>query len=111
MQMRHNVALGRAMHIYIYRIVLQNKQIETMKMRAKHLLSVLEDQQTQEVEREKRLLAASITGEKAYVECVVALARERFEAADRIMRILDVSYDCIYIESFYHEECMAKNRY
>ncbi|KDO24955.1 hypothetical protein SPRG_09599 [Saprolegnia parasitica CBS 223.65] len=67
----------------------QARESDVLRRRGKHLLAVLEEQQRLEIQREKDLVAASRLEPSLHMKIVADVAKDRYEAADRIMRILD----------------------
>ncbi|OQR95619.1 hypothetical protein THRCLA_07713 [Thraustotheca clavata] len=68
---------------------LQAKESDILQRRGKHLMAILEDQQLLEIEREMKLNQAVKYDDAMRMKCIADIAKERYEAADRIMRILD----------------------
>ncbi|KAG9401028.1 hypothetical protein AC1031_009781 [Aphanomyces cochlioides] len=66
---------------------LQAKKIEMMEVRQRHVLTLVDEQQRLEVVREKRLKSSMNDGK--YMDVMAAVAKERYEAADQLMRIMD----------------------
>ncbi|EQC28239.1 hypothetical protein SDRG_14062 [Saprolegnia diclina VS20] len=67
----------------------QARESDVLRRRGKHLLAILEEQQQLEIQREKDLVAASRQEPSIHMTIVADVAKARYEAADRIMRILD----------------------
>ncbi|RHY29474.1 hypothetical protein DYB32_005106 [Aphanomyces invadans] len=67
---------------------LQAHNIEAAEARDQHVSAVVAEQQRREIEREKRIHQTYNT---AHMDTVASVAMERYEAADQLMRILDVT--------------------
>ncbi|KAF0695646.1 Aste57867_13540 [Aphanomyces stellatus] len=65
---------------------LQAKYIDTTDERGKHLVALVEEQQREEIRREQQLHQAR---DRQHMETVAAIAMERYEAADLLMRVME----------------------
>jgi hypothetical protein len=70
-------------------VSLQAASMEKSRKRFEHLLHLLEEQQRKEIDRTRQLVEVSLAGRRKKHEVVARVARERAEAADWIMRILN----------------------
>ncbi|RQM23078.1 hypothetical protein B5M09_007301 [Aphanomyces astaci] len=68
---------------------MQASSIDAVEARGKHVCALVADQQHREIDREKRIHQ---THNSKYMDAVARVAIERYEAADQLMRILDVQF-------------------
>ncbi|RHY07437.1 hypothetical protein DYB28_007381 [Aphanomyces astaci] len=82
-------AFGAAFKLAGATLSMQASSIDAAEARGKHVCALVADQQHREIDREKRIHQ---THNSTYMDAVASVAIERYEAADQLMRILDVQF-------------------